>query len=87
MITYCLKTLNNYPQYLQETLSTLEYAHRAKNIKNHPEINQKMSCRNVLKVCLNHLRINSLQILRDTTMKLNVCDEICVLYEKRMEYI
>ncbi|CAH9072504.1 unnamed protein product [Cuscuta epithymum] len=27
---------------LEETLSTLDYAHRAKNIKNKPEINQKM---------------------------------------------
>ncbi|MQL80584.1 hypothetical protein Taro_013038 [Colocasia esculenta] len=27
---------------LEETLSTLDYAHRAKNIKNRPEVNQKM---------------------------------------------
>ncbi|KAG6489133.1 hypothetical protein ZIOFF_050391 [Zingiber officinale] len=27
---------------LEETLSTLDYAHRAKNIKNKPEVNQKM---------------------------------------------
>ncbi|XP_072974724.1 kinesin-like protein KIN-5A [Typha angustifolia] len=29
-------------QCLEETLSTLDYAHRAKNIKNKPEVNQKM---------------------------------------------
>ena len=28
---------------LEETLSTLDYAHRAKNICNKPEVNQKMS--------------------------------------------
>ena len=34
---------------LEETLSTLDYAHRAKNITNKPEVNQKMSKRAVLK--------------------------------------
>ncbi|RZB91570.1 Kinesin-like protein KIN-5D [Glycine soja] len=34
--------LDNYIHCLEETLSTLDYAHRAKNIKNKPEINQKM---------------------------------------------
>ena len=28
---------------LEETLSTLDYAHRAKNIKNRPEINQRVT--------------------------------------------
>ena len=28
---------------LEETLSTLDYAHRAKNIQNKPEVNQKIS--------------------------------------------
>jgi len=28
---------------LEETLSTLDYAHRAKNITNRPEVNQKIS--------------------------------------------
>ncbi|KAJ6799278.1 kinesin-like protein KIN-5A isoform X1 [Iris pallida] len=34
---------------LEETLSTLDYAHRAKNIKNKPEINQKMMKSAVMK--------------------------------------
>ncbi|XP_033206918.2 kinesin-like protein Klp61F [Bombus vancouverensis nearcticus] len=34
---------------LEETLSTLDYAHRAKNITNRPEINQKLSKREFLK--------------------------------------
>ena len=34
---------------LEETLSTLDYAHRAKNITNKPEINQRMSKKAVLK--------------------------------------
>lgn len=33
---------------LEETLSTLDYAHRAKNITNRPEINQKFSKRALL---------------------------------------
>lgn len=33
----------------EETLSTLEYAHRAKNIQNKPEINQKLFKKTVLK--------------------------------------
>ncbi|XP_064473794.1 kinesin-like protein KIF11 isoform X2 [Ornithodoros turicata] len=34
---------------LDETLSTLDYAHRAKNITNRPEINQKMTKRTLIK--------------------------------------
>jgi len=34
---------------LEETLSTLDYAHRAKNIQNKPEVNQKLSKKAVLK--------------------------------------
>jgi len=34
---------------LEETLSTLDYAHRAKNITNKPEVNQRMSKKAVLK--------------------------------------
>ena len=30
-------------QCQEETLSTLDYAHRAKNIRNRPEVNQKIS--------------------------------------------
>lgn len=34
---------------LEETLSTLDYAHRAKNITNRPELNQKLSKKALLK--------------------------------------
>jgi kinesin family protein 11 len=34
---------------MEETMSTLDYAHRAKNIKNQPTINQKMTKKVVLK--------------------------------------
>lgn len=33
-----------------ETLSTLDYAHRAKNITNRPEVNQKLSKKTLIKV-------------------------------------
>ena len=37
----------------QETLSTLEYAHRAKNILNKPEVNQKLTKKALIKVTVN----------------------------------
>ena len=36
----------------KETLSTLDYAFRARNITNKPEINQKLTKRALLKVCM-----------------------------------
>lgn len=36
--------------FSQETLSTLEYAHRAKNIMNKPEVNQKLTKKALIKV-------------------------------------
>lgn len=35
---------------MEETLSTLDYAHRAKNITNRPEINQRLSKKTLIKV-------------------------------------
>ncbi|KAG5223049.1 kinesin-related protein [Salix suchowensis] len=40
--TCIIATISPSIHSLEETLSTLDYAHRAKNIKNKPEINQKM---------------------------------------------
>ncbi|ESW04134.1 hypothetical protein PHAVU_011G070000 [Phaseolus vulgaris] len=40
--TCIVATISPSIHCLDETLSTLDYAHRAKNIKNKPEINQKM---------------------------------------------
>ncbi|CAK7331674.1 unnamed protein product [Dovyalis caffra] len=40
--TCIIATVSPSIHSLEETLSTLDYAHRAKNIKNKPEINQKM---------------------------------------------
>ena len=37
---------------LEETLSTLDYAHRAKNITNRPEINQRLTKKALIKVRL-----------------------------------
>nr|XP_022752804.1 kinesin-like protein KIN-5D [Durio zibethinus] len=41
--TCIIATISPSIHCLEETLSTLDYAHRAKNIKNKPEINQKMT--------------------------------------------
>ncbi|GAB2274291.1 Kinesin-like protein KIN-5D [Dionaea muscipula] len=40
--TCIIATISPSIHCLEETLNTLDYAHRAKNIKNRPEINQKM---------------------------------------------
>ncbi|KAK4377543.1 hypothetical protein RND71_003839 [Anisodus tanguticus] len=41
--TCIIATISPNAHCLEETLSTLDYAHRAKNIKNKPEANQRMS--------------------------------------------
>ncbi|KAL0132743.1 hypothetical protein PUN28_000465 [Cardiocondyla obscurior] len=47
--TSIIATVSPASVNLEETLSTLDYAHRAKNITNRPEINQKLSKRALLK--------------------------------------
>ncbi|OMO91381.1 hypothetical protein COLO4_18411 [Corchorus olitorius] len=47
--TCIIATISPSVHCLEETLSTLDYAHRAKNIKNKPEINQKMMKSAVIK--------------------------------------
>lgn len=37
---------------IEETLSTLDYAHRAKHITNRPEINQRLTKKALIKVCI-----------------------------------
>ncbi|KAF7455982.1 Kinesin-like protein KIN-5C [Cryptosporidium felis] len=41
--TCIIATITSSSVYLEETLNTLDYAHRAKNIKNMPVVNQKMT--------------------------------------------
>jgi kinesin family protein 11 len=41
--TSIIATISPASCNLEETLSTLDYAHRAKNITNRPEINQKLT--------------------------------------------
>lgn len=47
--TSIIATVSPGHKDLEETLSTLEYAHRAKHIQNKPEINQKLTKKTVLK--------------------------------------
>lgn len=49
MKTSIIATVSSASGNLEETLSTLDYAHRAKNITNRPEINQKVCKRALLK--------------------------------------
>ncbi|XP_015262120.1 PREDICTED: kinesin-like protein KIF11 [Gekko japonicus] len=47
--TCIIATVSPASANLEETLSTLEYAHRAKNIMNKPEVNQKLTKRALIK--------------------------------------
>ncbi|KAG5678199.1 hypothetical protein PVAND_007892 [Polypedilum vanderplanki] len=47
--TSIIATISCGHKDLEETLSTLDYAHRAKNIQNKPEINQKLTKKVILK--------------------------------------
>ena len=45
--TVIIATVSPHASSYEETLSTIDYAHRAKHIKNRPECNQVL-CRTVL---------------------------------------
>jgi kinesin family protein 11 len=47
--TVIIATVSPHASSYEETMSTLDYAHRAKNIKNRPEVNQKMTQRAYVK--------------------------------------
>lgn len=47
--TSIIATISPASLNLEETLSTLDYAHRAKNIQNKPEVNQKLSKKALLR--------------------------------------
>ncbi|KXS09225.1 kinesin-domain-containing protein [Gonapodya prolifera JEL478] len=47
--TCIIATISPAKVNMEESLSTLDYAHRAKNIRNKPEINQKMSKKALIK--------------------------------------
>ncbi|XP_075550267.1 uncharacterized protein LOC142583659 [Dermacentor variabilis] len=48
--TSIIATISSHMTNLEETLNSLDYAHRAKNITNCPEVNQKMTKRALIKV-------------------------------------
>lgn len=54
--TSIIATISPAAANLEETLSTLDYAHRAKNITNRPEVNQKLTKKALLKVMIEYLR-------------------------------
>lgn len=49
--TSIIATVSPSGSNLEETLSTLDYACRAKFITNKPEINKKIAAKHLLKVC------------------------------------
>jgi hypothetical protein len=53
--TVIIATVSPSIQAFDETLSTLEYAHRAKNIRNRPQVNQKMTKRAYMKELLEEI--------------------------------
>jgi kinesin family protein 11 len=48
--TSIIATVSPVQANIEETLSTLDYAHRAKSITNRPEINQRLTKKALLKV-------------------------------------
>jgi len=50
--TCIIATISPSKTSIEETLSTLDYAHRAKNIRNRPEVNQKMTKKALLQDCM-----------------------------------
>ncbi len=48
--TCIIATVSPSHSNIDETLSTLDYAHRAKNITNRPEINQRLTKKTLIKV-------------------------------------
>ncbi|CAJ0929234.1 unnamed protein product, partial [Mesorhabditis belari] len=48
-VTTIISTISPSSSSFEETISTLEYSCRAKNIRNHPEINEKLSRKDMLK--------------------------------------
>lgn len=47
--TSIIATISPASINIEETLSTLDYAHRAKNIQNRPEVNQKLTKKAMLR--------------------------------------
>ena len=69
--TSIIATISPASINLEETLSTLDYAHRAKNIQNKPEVNQKISKKEKLKVgILNVLHCRTLYTAKSIVNRL-----------------
>uniref|UniRef100_A0A0R3S3J5 Kinesin-like protein n=1 Tax=Elaeophora elaphi TaxID=1147741 RepID=A0A0R3S3J5_9BILA len=68
-ITTIVSTLSPASTNIEESISTLEYASTAKNIKNQPEINQKLTHRALLKAYNDEMNrlMRDLQAARDKT--------------------
>lgn len=50
--TSMIATISPAQSNFEETLSTLDYAHRAKSVANKPEVNQKVAQNVIMKVCI-----------------------------------
>ncbi|XP_050689036.1 kinesin-like protein KIF11-B [Eriocheir sinensis] len=58
----------------EETLSTLDYAHRAKNIQNKPEVNQKLNKRELIGI--GHIRSLETELEKKTELFCQVSQEL-----------
>jgi len=73
--TSIIATVSPAAANLEETLSTLDYAHRAKNITNRPEVNQKLTKKALLKVGAahyNHICVASISFVRINSYGFNI---------------
>ncbi len=58
-----IATVSPAKSNIEESVSTLEYAHRAKNIRNRPEINQRMTKRALIKDYADEIERLKLELL------------------------
>ena len=71
---------------IDETISTLDYAHRAKNITNRPEINQKLTKKALIKVIGGRIASALNTCNRNILVKLIDLRKTYLLLGKRMGY-
>ncbi|ORX55311.1 kinesin-domain-containing protein [Piromyces finnis] len=61
--TCLIATVSPAKSNIEESISTLEYAHRAKNIRNRPEVNQRMTKRALIKDYTDEIERLKLELL------------------------
>ncbi|ORY72338.1 kinesin-domain-containing protein [Neocallimastix californiae] len=83
--TCLIATVSPAKSNIEESISTLEYAHRAKNIRNKPEINQRMTKRALIKDYTDEIERLKLELL--VNIHINIFKYINIAYILKYLYI